>query len=277
MLQSAARRARILALASDLLLSARMLSNGNVFVKFSQNGPPHDRWVWLEEHQSLQWADPVKKQNGQLKGLEATIMLKDITAISEGIKSELGKHQKTSMFQKMRGFKAATSGISKLDQDCCLNILSHQRSLDLQAANRMIRKDWLLALRLLLTFRGLDLGLVGDRAKLREFVKPKGRPKRPSGAAAVGKAFTNFFSARTRAESAAIKSQELATGGSARGGGGAGAAALLKAAPAINEAEDEDGGGGASDGAAEDEVSELAPSSPMKRGLGLNRAVSGEL
>jgi hypothetical protein len=179
-----------------------MLRSGNIFVKFSQNGPPHDRWVWLsEDNQVIRWCDPEKKKKGILKGEEATIALEDISAISEGIKSEVGKHQKGSFMQSLRGFKASTSGINKLDQDCCLTILGGQRSLDLQAPSRMVRRDWLLALRLLLAIRQCDMDSATDRKRVREFVQPRSKPKATS--SGPSQVWSNFFASRSRAESVA--------------------------------------------------------------------------
>ena len=158
-----------------------------------------------------------------------------MVAISEGIKSELGKHHTgcarrtprtstpllshharcqppppplhaptatatppppihSSFLQSIRTFKGGTSGIAKLDQECCLTILGKDRSLDLQAPNRLVRRDWLLALRLGLTSRALSLEKLDDRRRLREFVKPRPRKRAKS----RGAGFANFFASSMR-------------------------------------------------------------------------------
>ena len=48
-LQASLRRLRVLEIFTEVLLASRMLRSGNIFVKFSQNGPPHDRWVWADD------------------------------------------------------------------------------------------------------------------------------------------------------------------------------------------------------------------------------------
>ena len=49
LLQAAARRYAVRVLANELLLDLRLLRNGHVFIKFSQdNGRPHDRLVQLQ-------------------------------------------------------------------------------------------------------------------------------------------------------------------------------------------------------------------------------------
>jgi len=201
-IQSGLRRLRVVEIMSEVMMAVRMLRAGNIFMKFSHNGPPHDRWVWLDDSvRSIQWADPEKRKKGILKGADATLKLEDVVAISEGIKSELGKHQKTSFMQSMRAFKGGTSGIKSMDQDCCLTILGKDRSLDLQASSKMIRRDWLMAMRLLLTMRALagrtGMEDIKDRRRLREFVKPKPRKRTQS----RGAGFANFFGARLRAAS----------------------------------------------------------------------------
>ena len=65
------------------------------------------------------------------------LRLTDITAITEGVKSEVVKHQQTGFLQSLRAFKGATSGIKSLDQACCLTILGQQRSLDLQVPHAL--------------------------------------------------------------------------------------------------------------------------------------------
>ena len=43
--QAAARRERIVSLMSVVRSSLNLMRAGNIFIKFSQNGPPHDRWA----------------------------------------------------------------------------------------------------------------------------------------------------------------------------------------------------------------------------------------
>ena len=57
--------------------------------------------------------------------------------------------------QSMRNFRNATSGIAKLDQECCLTVQGKERSLDLQASSKLVRRDWLTALRFVCTLRAL--------------------------------------------------------------------------------------------------------------------------
>ena len=150
-LQAMMRRARVQEIMNEAIIALRMLRAGNIFMKFSHNGPAHDRVVWLEPiervdetsgktlvEETLRWADPEKKRKGALKGevcaspikelqtfaragrtakpltrwprlgtlstysymymllawrlgsQEAMMHLRDITAMSEGVKSEVG-------------------------------------------------------------------------------------------------------------------------------------------------------------------------------------------
>lgn len=193
--------------------------------RFSQNGAPHDRMVWLEAVEreqgakgklveyTLRWADPAKYRQGKLKGDEAMLRLGEITALSEGVKSEVGKHQEKGLLQSMRAFKGGTSGIKHFDQACCMTILAKERSLDLQAATRMIRRDWLLALRLLGSLRATGIQTLEARKKIHEFVKPKPRA-RASKPSTSG--FANFF--RTRAPSSLEAFEKLGEGVASGGG-----------------------------------------------------------
>ena len=83
----------------------------------------------------------------------------------------------------------------------------------------MIRRDWLTALRLILTLRSVGLERLEDRQKIREFVKPKPRKRRSkqSSSIASSHSFANFFGARGRAASgdaAASSAAAAACGGS---------------------------------------------------------------
>ena len=76
--------------------------------------------------------------------------------------------------QSMRNFRNATSGIAKLDQECCLTVQGKERSLDLQASSKLVRRDWLTALRFVCTLRALSgLSRLEQRKRMREFVKPR--------------------------------------------------------------------------------------------------------
>ena len=111
--QAALRRYRIGEITAELLMASRMLRAGNIFMKYSRNGPPHDRWVWVSppvwyersvgiddmrtvgetqrRQWAIQWADPEKRKKNILKGDDATLLLEEIVHISEGLnKSELG-------------------------------------------------------------------------------------------------------------------------------------------------------------------------------------------
>jgi hypothetical protein len=104
----------------EVFLSLAMLKGGNIFIKYSQHGPPHDRKVWLTVHESaytenkrdadgdvisvlekkvvewvLRWADPEKATKGVLKE-DTLIKLDEITAVSDGITSDVVKHQEKS-------------------------------------------------------------------------------------------------------------------------------------------------------------------------------------
>lgn len=108
----------------------------------------------------------------------------------------MGKHQAKGLFQSVRAFKGGTSGIKSLDQNCCLTVLAKGRSLDLQAPNRMVRRDWLLALRLINTLRATGVESIEARNRIHAFVKAK--PHKPrTGSVSAG--FANFF--RNRAPS----------------------------------------------------------------------------
>ena len=228
-LQAACRRMRIFEIFSEVSLACRMLRSGNIFVKFSHNGPPHDRWIWCDDAmRAMQWADPEKRKKGQLKGMDATIMLDDITAISEGSTSEVGKHHSSSFLQSIRGWKTGASGLKKLDQDCCLTVLAKGRSLDLQAPSKLVRRDWLLALRLVLTMRNLSsLERLEDRKRIREFIRVKPRRRTRS----AGSTFANFFGARARGASVLVRKSlsDASSDGANAAGAGAGLAGSASA------------------------------------------------
>ena len=81
-------------MTNEVMAAAHMLRVGNVFIKFSQNGPPHDRWVWISPNMTeLAWADPERKKKGNLKS-DAVMKLSEVSAVVQGVKSELLKHEK---------------------------------------------------------------------------------------------------------------------------------------------------------------------------------------
>ena len=264
LLQCHYRRYRVMVITNEVLMAHRMLRAGNVFIKFSKAGPPHDRSVWLSEPavagssdgrvavpapQKLQWCHPEKRRKGQLKGSEAMLFLSDVTAISEGLKSELLKAQSSSSLfgSKTRKFRGSTSGITKLDQEHCLTVLTQRRSLDMQAPNRMIRRDWLMSLRLLLTLRNTQAGLsrLDDRNLIRAFLMPKDGPpkKRLSRAGSAGgflNSFSPFFSPRMSSAApprTAGSSGSMVGFGGGGGGGGVGSGSGKRTSGVLSEAE----------------------------------------
>jgi len=210
-LQVAYRRQRIGVIMREVFLSLAMLKGGNIFIKYSQHGPPHDRKVWLTVHESaytenkrdaggavisvlekkvvewvLRWADPEKATKGVLKE-DTLIKLDEITAVSDGITSDVVKHQEKSVLQSLRMFKGGRSGIKSLDRECCFTILARtglldqqlakdqakaRDSLDLQAPNKLIKTSWLNAVRLLTTLRTTGLARIEDRTRILAFVAP---------------------------------------------------------------------------------------------------------
>jgi hypothetical protein len=206
----------VMEITNEVASAARMLKAGNVFMKFSQSGAPHDRWVWLSEDGGrLHWADPEKKKKGKLKGAEAELPLSEIAGFSEGLRSELGHHQKSSLLQSMRAFKGHTSGIHKLDVECCLTVLGKGRSLDLQAQSKMVRRDWLMAIRMLVELRTDGVHTSKGRAKIRSFMEVHHSSSGHGG-------FTNFFAKRSFRPSpgGAAGSSGRLTSGSLGGGSG---------------------------------------------------------
>ena len=118
---------------------------------------------------SVMWADPDRKRKGKLK-LEAVIQLNGVSAVVEGVKSELLKNEREKSITA-RGFKAKVSGIKSFDAGCCLSVLGRERSLDLQAPNRLVAAGWVAAFQLVLAHIGLQgLEDVNSRARLRGFV-----------------------------------------------------------------------------------------------------------
>ena len=83
---AAARGERIRSIFSEVFGASRMLRAGNIFVKFSKGGPPHDRWVWCDKDmQQIMWADPGRKAKGDLKE-EAVIKLPEISAFVQALR-----------------------------------------------------------------------------------------------------------------------------------------------------------------------------------------------
>ena len=118
---------------------------------------------------SVMWADPDRKRKGKLKS-EAVIQLNGVSAVVEGVKSELLKNEREKSITA-RGFKAKVSGIKSFDAGCCLSVLGRERSLDLQAPNRLVAAGWVAAFQLVLAHIGLQgLEDVNSRARLRGFV-----------------------------------------------------------------------------------------------------------
>ena len=217
LLQAALRRMTVVEISREALMASRMLRAGNVFMKFSHNGPPHDRWVWLSDDcTKVQWCEPGKKQKGVLKGAEAAMALTEMSDIHEGLDSALGRHQTSSFFQSHRTFKGHHSGIHKLDRDCCLTVLGsgRSRSLDIQAPNKMVQHDWLVALRLLRALRLEGIEDLKGRRHVRSFIKVREHRRRAEPSFDISgmsrkaaTSFANFFRGKARSGSQKLSAE----------------------------------------------------------------------
>eukprot|EP00316_Scyphosphaera_apsteinii_P000681 CAMPEP_0119314904 /NCGR_PEP_ID=MMETSP1333-20130426/34091_1 /TAXON_ID=418940 /ORGANISM="Scyphosphaera apsteinii, Strain RCC1455" /LENGTH=544 /DNA_ID=CAMNT_0007320105 /DNA_START=9 /DNA_END=1644 /DNA_ORIENTATION=+ len=160
-LQTLHRGRVIKAIARQLLTAANLLKAGNIFLKFSKDGPPHDRLVWItEDLRTLLWCNPNKNRTHDLKP-EARMDLTDISAMTEGIKTEVFKAAvktresgKTKMSLRQALRKEDSQVLRKgdeLSELCCFSILSstNTRTIDLVAPSNRVRDDWLWGLRLL--------------------------------------------------------------------------------------------------------------------------------
>ena len=67
-LQKLHRGRVIKAIVRQLLTAVGLLRAGNIFLKFSADGPPHDRLVWVsDDMRTLLWCNPEKNRTHDLK------------------------------------------------------------------------------------------------------------------------------------------------------------------------------------------------------------------
>merc|ERR1719272_640200 len=168
LLQAAARRYAVRVLANELLLDLRLLRNGHVFIKFSQdNGRPHDRLVQLQMGPLvLKWSDPL---GGAPEGSGiAGIPLTEMKAVSGALNFSLLK----KIVDSIKGFEGKSSGIKghfALRTKCCFTVSGPKRSLDVQAPSEGIKDDWVSALKLMVTYTKLgSLSSHAERKKLED-------------------------------------------------------------------------------------------------------------
>jgi hypothetical protein len=188
LIQNHARRERVQSLLSEMLSAARMMKSGNVFIKFSDKGPPHDRWVWIDpEVTKIMWADPDRKKKGNLKE-EAVIEFRDVLGVVEGCTATLATQRKKAMG---KSFKPKVSGIRAFDEHACVSVRGKERSLEMQGNNKYVSNAWAMGFNLVLThYKLTTLSDVANRKRLRAFIPPKERPKK----ATVMNKVTKLFS-----------------------------------------------------------------------------------
>ncbi|KAL1503284.1 hypothetical protein AB1Y20_011337 [Prymnesium parvum] len=154
-IQAAARRERLYGMFREVVDCAHMLKAGNIFIKFSQSGAPHDRAVWLSrDMRQIQWAEPGKKNKGILKS-DSIMLLNEVKGVLQGVKTDLLKHEKEKSITA-RGFQGKSSGIKRFDAECCISILGKTRTLDLQAPSKTLTQNWTAALQVALVFHNLQ-------------------------------------------------------------------------------------------------------------------------
>ena len=168
LLQAAARRYAVRVLANELLLDLRLLCNGHVFIKFSQdNGRPHDRLVQLQMGPLvLKWSDPL---GGASEGSGIVgIPLTEMKAVSGALNFSLLK----KIVDSIKGFEGKSSGIKghfALRTKCCFTVSGPKRSLDVQAPSEGIKDDWVSALKLMVAYTKLgSLSSHAERMKLED-------------------------------------------------------------------------------------------------------------
>ncbi|KAL1519928.1 hypothetical protein AB1Y20_023416 [Prymnesium parvum] len=188
-------RGRIIkGIVSNLRKAASLLKAGNIFLKFSKDGPPHDRLVWLSDNlREVLWCNPNKNKVHNLKA-EAKLAVTEISATVDGIKTDVFKqavtgrlvnpaaeethtllHGETKMTFKnsirqkgallFRAGEEASQVVMKGDSISelqCMSIISSNRTVDLVAPSNRVRDDWLWALRILL----VHLNTVGPLREL---------------------------------------------------------------------------------------------------------------
>ena len=161
-LQKLHRGRVIKAIVRQLLTAVGLLRAGNIFLKFSADGPPHDRLVWVsDDMRTLLWCNPEKNRTHDLKP-DARMDVREVAAVTEGIKTEVFKKAvkksegggvigKMTMMNSLQ--KKPSQVLKKgeaVNELCCLSVLSSSRTIDLVAVSNRVRDDWLWALRLLL-------------------------------------------------------------------------------------------------------------------------------
>ena len=168
-LQKLHRGRVIKAIVKQLLTAGSILKSGNIFLKFSKDGPPHDRLVWISDDlKMLKWCAPEKNRTHELKP-DAQVNLNDISAVTEGVKTELFKasvRARDDGTRKMSMFNALTKDASQVVRKgeaisdlCCFSIIAQTRTIDLVAPSNRVRDDWLWALRLMLVHRNTQSDL----------------------------------------------------------------------------------------------------------------------
>ncbi len=161
-LQKLHRGRVIKAIVRQLLTAVGLLRAGNIFLKFSADGPPHDRLVWVsDDMRTLLWCNPEKNRTHDLKP-DARMDVREVAAVTEGIKTEVFKKAvkksegggvigKMTMMNSLQ--KKPSQVLKKgeaVNELCCPSVLSSSRTIDLVAVSNRVRDDWLWALRLLL-------------------------------------------------------------------------------------------------------------------------------
>lgn len=165
-------------IVKQLLTAGSILKSGNIFLKFSKDGPPHDRLVWISDDlRMLKWCAPEKNRTHELKA-DAQVSLNDISAVTDGVKTELFKAsvrsrddgtRKMSMINALK--KDASHVVKKgeaISDLCCFSVIAQTRTIDLVAPSNRVRDDWLWALRLMLVHRNTtsDLKDVATQRRL---------------------------------------------------------------------------------------------------------------
>ena len=103
-LQKLHRGRVIKGIVSKLRTAAQLLKAGNIFLKFSKDGPPHDRLVWVSDNlREVLWCNPNKNKVHNLKA-DAKLSVTEISAVVDGIK--------TSTFKKATKGHEISSGTS---------------------------------------------------------------------------------------------------------------------------------------------------------------------
>lgn len=158
----------------------RLLKAGAVFLKFSQSGPPHDRFVWLDnDMRTIRWCHPNNAES-RVVSEKTSFSLKDCKRVAEGpvtrtftksavkrnwpgAKSSMGGQHQTlqlklgasikkdfdQIFHPSDSFSKVHNVNVPVDANSCFSLVFKTRTLDLVAADNRTRDDWLWALRML--------------------------------------------------------------------------------------------------------------------------------